>query len=85
MAFTFLCMKRTILTIDDELLKQLKLDAARQGITLGGLVDDLLRQALASRFHRKPYKLDLKGWDAKLQPGVDIMDRDKLFDFMNGR
>ena len=78
-------MKRTTLTIDDELLKQLKLDAARQGITLAALVNDLLRHALVNRSHRKPYKLDLKGWDAELQPGADIMDRDKLVDLVDGR
>ena len=78
-------MKRTTLTLDDDLLKTLKASAARQGKTLAGLVNDLLRQALATQARRQAYTLKVEGWDARLQPGVDILDRDKLFDLMNGR
>ena len=52
---------------------------------MGSLVNDLLRQAMASQYRRKSFRLELEGWDAALQPGVDILDRDKLFDLMNGR
>ena len=76
---------RTTLTIDDDLLRQLKERAARQGKTLGAMVNDLLRQALIVQPQRQPYKLNLEGWEAQQQPGVDILDRDKLFDLMNGR
>ena len=34
---------------------------------------------------RSDTRLRLKGWEAQEQPGVDILDRDKLFDLMNGR
>lgn len=78
-------MKRTTLTIDEDLLRRLKASAARRGTTLAALVNDLLRQALATQSRRPEYKLDLEGWDAEPQPGVDILDRDKLFDLMNGR
>ena len=78
-------MKRTTLTIEDELFIQLKKHAASQGKSLGSLVNDLLRQAIASQSRRKTFRLELEGWDAELQPGVDILDRDKLFDVMNGR
>jgi plasmid stability protein len=73
---------RTTLTIDDVVSKQLKAQAARQGGTLASLVNDMLRQALAKQEPRPPYKLD---WDAQLRPGVDILDRDKLFDLMQSR
>ena len=76
---------RTTLTIDDDLLKQLKESAARQKRTLAALVNDLLRHALAGQGRRLPYKLSLEGWEAEPQPGVDLLDRDKLFDLMNGR
>lgn len=81
----FLCMKRTTLTIEDDLFVQLKKRAASQGRSMGSLVNDLLRQAIASQSRRKSFRLELDGWDAELQPGVDILDRDKLFDLMNGR
>ena len=78
-------MKRTTLTIDDDLLKRLKATAAQQSKSLAALVNELLRQALATRSRPQGYKLKLEGWDAQPQPGVDILDRDKLFDLMNGR
>ncbi len=78
-------MKRTTLTIEDELFVQLKKRAASQGKSMASLVNDLLRQAIARQSRSQPFKLKLKGWEAELQPGVDILDRDKLFDLMNGR
>lgn len=76
---------RTTLTLDDDLLRQLKEKAARQGTTLGTLVNDLLRHALAVQSLSRPYKLEMEGWVAQPQAGVDILDRDKLFDLMNSR
>jgi plasmid stability protein len=76
---------RTTLTLDDDLLRQLKAKAAQQGTTLGTVVNDLLRHALAVQSQCRMYKLELEGWEAQPQPGVDILDRDKLFDLMNGR
>jgi hypothetical protein len=76
---------RTTLTIDDDLLRQLKEESARQRKTLGAVVTDLLRQALAVRSQKPAFRLELEGWSAELQPGVDILDRDKLFDLLNGR
>lgn len=78
-------MKRTTLTINDDLLKRLKAIAAQQSKSLAALVNELLRQALATRSRAQEYKLELEGWDAQLQPGADIQDRDKLFDLRNGR
>jgi plasmid stability protein len=78
-------MKRTTLTLDERLLRALKARAARQGKTLGAVVNELLRQGLAAESRRTDYRLELQGWDARIQPGVDILDRDKLFDVMDGR
>lgn len=73
------------MTLDERLLRTLKARAARQGKTLGALVNELLRQSLAVESKRSDYRLELLGWDAELQPGVDLLDRDKLFDVMDGR
>ena len=78
-------MRRTTLALDDDLLRRLKTQAATQGKTLAGLVNELLRQALAAGSRRQSYKLDLEGWEVEAQAGVDILDRDSLFDLMNGR
>ena len=78
-------MKRTTLALDDDLLRRLKADAAERGVTLAALVNEVLRQATLARTPRKSFKLKLRGWQAELQPGVDILDRDQLFDLTTGR
>lgn len=77
-------MKRTTLALDEDLLRTLKRRAADNGTTLQAIVNDTLRGALAPR-PKGRYRLRLRGWSARLQPGVDLADRDKLFDLMDGR
>jgi plasmid stability protein len=79
-------MRRTTLAIDDDLLKQIKEKAARDGRTFQEIANELLRQGLVQQStKRRKVKLALRGWKAKEQPGVDLLDRDKLFDLMDGR
>lgn len=77
-------MPRTTLMFDDQILRQLKKKAAEEGRTLQEVTNELLRRALAETPKRR-FKLKLRGWKADQQPGVDICDRDKLFDLMDGR
>lgn len=70
--------------IDEPVLRQLKQRAAAEGRTLQDVANQLLRRALASQ-DREAYTLELTGWEAEEQPGVDLLDRDKLFDVMDGR
>jgi hypothetical protein len=80
----FLHMRRTTLTIDDQLLRELKKKASEEGRTLQAVTNDLLRRSLAPS-PAKLYRLRLRGWKAAEQPGVDLLDRDALFDLMDGR
>lgn len=77
-------MKRTTLTLDDQLFRQLKKKSADEGRTLQAVTNDLLRRALAST-PSEPYSFHLQGWVATELPGVDLLDRDTLFDLMDGR
>lgn len=77
-------MKRTTLKIDDIVLRRLKQRAAAEGRSMQEVANQLLRRGLASR-DREPYSLALTGWEATEQPGVDLLDRDKLFELMDGR
>lgn len=77
-------MKRTTLKLDDGVLRRLKQRAAAEGRTLQDLANQLLRRGLSEQ-DRKPYTLRLTGWEATPQPGVDVLDRDTLFDLMDGR
>ncbi len=78
-------MARTTIAIDDDLLRRLKEKSAKERRTLQDVANELLRQALADQPSRKRIKLQLRGWKAVQQPGVDLLDRDKLFDRMDGR
>ena len=71
--------------IDEPLLRQLKKKAAEEGRTLQDVANEVLRRGLAKRADRTGYRLKLQGWKAAEQPGVDVLDRDKLFDLMDGR
>jgi uncharacterized protein with von Willebrand factor type A (vWA) domain len=73
---------RTTLDIEDALLRRLKEKAAREGQTLQRVANDLLRQGLARRPSRGTYRLELGGWAADPPPGVDRLDRDKLWDLL---
>ena len=77
-------MARTALDIDERVLRELKKKAADEGRTLQAVANGLLKQALHTCTHQ-PFSLQIQGWAADLQPGVDILDRDSLFDVMNGR
>ena len=77
-------MARTTIDIDDALLRELKGQAAREGRTLQSVVNERLRQrTTASPTPR--FSLNLTGWHGDLRPGVDLCDRDALFDLMDGR
>ncbi|HVT04856.1 MAG TPA: DUF2191 domain-containing protein [Thermoanaerobaculia bacterium] len=78
-------MPRTTVDFDDDLLKKIKGQAAREGRTFQDVANELLRQALRQQKAKPSLTLTLRGWKAKEQPGVDLFDRDKLFDLMDGR
>ena len=77
-------MPRTTLDIDERVLRELKKRAADEGRPVQAVANDLLKRALHAAA-RPPFSLRMQGWAADLQPGVDILDRDSLFDVLNGR
>jgi len=74
-------MARTTLVLDDNLLRQMKKKAADEGRSLQAVANELIRRGLATR-PRQSYRLKLQGWKAELQPGIDILDRNSLFEAM---
>ena len=73
-------MARTTLAIEPSILRELKLRAARQGTSLQQVANDVLRQALA--MPAPQFRLQLGSWSGMQHPGVDLFDRNSLFDFM---
>ena len=78
------CM-RTTLDIADEVLRQAKKRAADDGVPLREVVETALRSFLSSRRARGTYKLQWSTDRGRLRPGVDLDDRNALFDVMDGR
>ena len=78
-------MKRTTLALDEDLLRELKARAAHEGRTLQAVANELLRRAVSQQHEDHRFRLKMQCWKARTQPGVDLLDRDKLFDLMDGR
>ena len=72
------------LNLTDEVLRQARRQAARDGITLARLVEDALRVRLAATPGLKPpFRLRLKTVTGHAPPNVDIADRDALYDVIS--
>jgi hypothetical protein len=76
---------RTTVELSDELLRQAKKKAADEGIPLRDVLEAALRSYLAKRPKRAGYKLRWMTERGRLLPGVNLDDRDALFDLMDGR
>ena len=74
---------KTTLVIDDQVMAQLKREAARTGRTMSELVEMALRGLL----QKKPGPIDLTALPVFDGGGalVDIADRDALYGAMEGR
>lgn len=80
----FLCMRTTI-EISDELFRRAKKRAADEGTTLREVVDLALRSYLSRHTKRTSFRLQWRTERGRLLPGVNLDDRDALFDLMDGR
>ncbi|MFW6200078.1 MAG: type II toxin-antitoxin system VapB family antitoxin [Gemmatimonadota bacterium] len=76
---------RTTLDIDDELVTEAKARAAREGRTLTSLIEDGLRLVLRERNGTDPeYDFRFPTVRGERPPSVDVADRDRLYDVMEG-
>lgn len=78
------CMRTTI-DLNDTVLRAAKRRAAEDGKTLKALVEEALRAHLSGKPRRADYRLQWRTEQGTLNPGVDLTDRDALFDLMDGR
>jgi hypothetical protein len=80
-----ICM-RTTLDLDDELVRAARKLAAERDTTLTAVLEDALRLLLHERARpRKPFRLRLLIKKGRALPGVDLADRDSLYERMEGR
>jgi len=75
---------KTTLNLNDQLLRQAKQRAARDGITLTRFVEDALRARLAGTGRRRPpFRLQLETVTGVAPPNVDIDDRNALYEVID--
>lgn len=74
---------RTTITIDDQLLAQLKQRAAQSGRTVSQLIEDAVRESMFRHRDEPRSIVKLKTWHGgRPQPGVDLDDNAALLDLM---
>lgn len=77
---------RTTVTIDDELLAQVKLLAVRTHRTIGSVLEDALRKLLADQTavgEQGSFSLPALSYDTPgLRPGVDLLDNEQMADLL---
>jgi hypothetical protein len=75
---------RTTLTLDDDVLKAARRQARKEDRPLKDVINEALRQGLALGTAPVPpgYTFRLKTVEGRLLPGVDLTDRDKLFELL---
>jgi hypothetical protein len=77
-------MHRTTINLDEAIYRKVKRIAREKGQSLARTIQELLRSAMApkKRTPRQPAPLHRRNGP---QAGVDISDRDRLYDLMEGR
>lgn len=77
---------RTTLTIDDDIMRRLRQKAVADDRPLKDIVNEVLRCGLAGPgLESSTYTFRLTTVPGRLLPGIDLTDRDKLFDLLDGR
>jgi predicted transcriptional regulator len=80
---------RTTVNIDDRLLAEAKLIAARQHRTIGSVLEDALRQLIDTEATKPAGRADFQLHTfvperTGLLPGVDLEDKDLIADLLEG-
>jgi hypothetical protein len=77
---------RTTVTINDELLAEVKVIAARQHRTIGSVVEEalmrLVEQETTQPQVRERYRLPDFGFTSGLRPGVDLYDKEQVAELL---
>jgi plasmid stability protein len=77
---------RTTLNLDDDIMRALKRRAAETGQTMTSLVEEALRELLRrSPREARPFRLKFVTVRGPALPGVDVTNRDSLYERMEGR
>ena len=78
------CMRTTV-DICDELFRLAKRKAADEGVPLRTVMESALRNYLIQRPSAKKYRLQWTPAPGTTRPGIDLDDRNTLFEVMENR
>ena len=76
---------RTTVEINDELFRAAKRRASEQGTSLRAVIEQALRALLVGAETPRAYRLRWRTERGSLRAGLDVSDRNALFDVMDGR
>lgn len=76
---------KTTLQFDDALIRLAKRRAADEGTTLTRIIEQALRRYLGPQKPRQRFRLNLLIKRGRPVPGIDLADRDELYERMEGR
>jgi len=77
---------RTTLALDDLLLRSARKRAAEEGTTLARVIEDALRRHLSAPMRSgTPFRLRLLTKRGRALPGVNVANRDALYQRMEDR
>ncbi|MHB1586978.1 MAG: type II toxin-antitoxin system VapB family antitoxin [Acidiferrobacteraceae bacterium] len=78
---------RTTLDIDDDLMREAKRRAAERGETLTRVMEQALRESFRKEqaVRETAFRFKWVTVRGSLRPGVDLTDRDALYEHMEGR
>ena len=73
------------MNLDDELMRRTKARAASEGRTMTALIEEALREYLRADADAPGFTLDWEPVPGRFCAGVDVSDRDSLYEAMEGR
>jgi len=77
---------RTSVVMNDDLFRRVRQRANDDGIPMRAIIEAALRAYLSGQGRHAPgYRFEWKTFRGRLRPGVDLDDRDSLFEIMEGR
>ena len=74
---------KTTLNLDDQVLRNAKEKAARDGITLTAFVEEALRARLLQDSEKVTYRFQPRVVRGSKPPNVDISERDALYEVID--
>lgn len=74
---------KTTLNLDDQILRNAKEQAARDGITLTAFVEQALRASLLEGSEKVTYRFRPEVVKGNRPPNVDISERDALYEVID--